>query len=151
MQQAFAQVLAANGLHVDVHVGIALREFLDRARQHAQAQRRRAGQPQHAAAAAAHGCHAVLDALQAHEVPLDGVEQVLGLACRTQAATLHVEQLQAAGLLRLRQQAADRRLGGAQHLRGTRGGAGQHYRVEGFDLTEIQRSAHGVTGYCKPA
>jgi hypothetical protein len=79
------------------------------------------------------------------------IDPVLGLARRPQAAALHVEQFQAAGLLRLRQQAAHRRLRGAQHLRRAGGGAGQHYRVEGFDLTEIQRSAHGVTGYSKLA
>ncbi|KAI1696218.1 hypothetical protein Ddc_20628 [Ditylenchus destructor] len=84
-------------------------------------------------------------------MPLDGIEQVLRLARGPQPAALHIEQLQAAGLLRLRQQPADRRLRGAQHLRGAGRGAGQHYRVEGFDLTEIQRSAHGLTGYGKSA
>ncbi|MNQ82861.1 hypothetical protein D3C85_979270 [compost metagenome] len=151
VQQTLSEVLAAHRLHIDVDIGVALGEFLHGPGQHAQAQRRRARQPQHPAAAAAHCRHPVFDAFQPHEMALDGIEQVLGFARGPQPAALHVEQPQAAGLLRLRKQAADGRLGGAQHLRRAGRGASQHYRVEGFDLTEIQRSAHGITGYSKVA
>ena len=123
VQQAFPKILAAHRLHIDMDVGIALREFLHGPGQHAQPQRWRASQPQHPAAAAPHCRHPVFDAFQAHEMALDGIEQILGFTRGPQTAALHVEQPQAAGLLCLRQQAADGRLGGAQHLRGSGRGA----------------------------
>jgi len=130
-----------------VHIGVLLQEGFQRSGHHAQPQRRRARQPQHAGAAAAHRRHAVFDALQAREVALDRIEQVLRLTRGAQAPPLQIEQLHAAGLLRLRQQAADRRLRGVQHLRGARGGAGQHHGAEGFNLAKVQGPAHRRSTY----
>ena len=68
--------------------------------------------------------------------------KLLALARRTQASVVEVEQLQPGGLAQFPQPAADGRLRGVEHLRGTRGRAGLHDGLEGLDLLEVERTGH---------
>ena len=85
-----------------------------------------------------------LNALAPHEVLLHGGVQLHGFGRGAQAAFVHVEQLQPGSRLHLRQQPADRRLGGVQQLGCRSGGAGLDDSAERLNFAGVQGPGHGV-------
>src|SRR3546814_8665739 len=84
--------MASQGLYVYLNVGVFQGKLADGRRHHAQAQRRRAGKAQNAAARPAHCIDARLDTFQPQEMALYGVEQFVRLGRGPKSTVQHVEQ-----------------------------------------------------------
>ncbi|MNZ85700.1 hypothetical protein D3C78_1045030 [compost metagenome] len=145
--QAFAQMRGAQRLQADRRARVLLHERMHHGRQHRQSQRRRAAYAQRARTRQPQALQIALYALQPDEMLLHGGIQLQRFGRGPQPALVHVEQLEACAGLHLREQAADRRLGGVQQLRGGGGRAGLHHGTEGFDFAKTQRAGHGVRVY----
>src|SRR3546814_6461747 len=122
--------MASQGLYCYLNVGVFQGKLADGRRHHAQAQRRRAGKAQNAAARPAHCIDARLDTFQPQEMALYGVEQFVRLGRGPKSTVQHVEQRDAAGRLNLTDEPADGWLRGMQHASSAGGCTGVPGRAE---------------------
>src|SRR5664280_616814 len=142
VEETLVDVVRTDGAKSDMNIGMPPLKGRYCGRQYAYTKRWCAGQAEQSGAGAPYQGDRLLNLLQAEKVALHCFEQFGSLGRGSQSSSAEFEKPELRGRLDLRQEPADRRLGGVKHFCGSDRGPREHDGPKRLDLAKIEWSRH---------